>query len=314
MKLSIITISYNNLQGIKLTAESIIKQTFSDYEWIVIDGNSKDGTKEYLEQIVPQPTYWISEPDNGIYDAMNKGISKANGEWCIFMNSGDTFYDNYVLDKVFSRFPDHGDIIYCDAIFKYDNADLYLQYPEKLDLIFFYFNSICHQATFIKTQLLVDSHGYSTDYRIVSDWRSWVIWIKQGRDFVHLPVIVCNFDTGGIGSTKDQEAEQERKRVLKEFIPEYVMDILNRTAPAEHHILKLHEQFGNKAIVRVSFMIKRKNWFIRRIVRSFIHVLYFIDKFIHRNNYTAGLSDSHYNAEQPTDFEKHKFIKAKWIS
>lgn len=314
MKLSIITITYNNLQGLKLSAESILNQTFSDYEWIVIDGNSEDGTKEYLEQIVPQPTYWISEPDKGIYDAMNKGIRKANGKWCIFMNSGDSFYDSNVLEKVFSQFPDHGDIIYCDAIFKHSDGELYIQYPNKLDIVFFCSKSICHQATFIKTQLLVDSNGYSTEYKIVSDWRAWIEWIVQGRNFVHLPIIVCNFDTSGIGSTRIEAARQERKKVFEELLPEYVQDILNDIEPMEHHIRKLHEQFDNKAIIRVSFMIRRKRWFIKRIVRSFIHIIYFIDKFINRNNYTAGISDSHYNAEHPADFKQDKYLKLKWIS
>jgi len=83
-KLSIITINYNNCAGLKRTIDSVVSQSFKDYEWIVIDGGSKDGSKDLIEQYSDSFTYWVSEPDNGIYNAMNKGIEKANGEWMLF--------------------------------------------------------------------------------------------------------------------------------------------------------------------------------------------------------------------------------------
>lgn len=308
MILSIITISYKNIQGLKRTAESVINQTFTEYEWIVIDGNSQDGTKEYLEQLVPQPTYWISEPDKGIYDAMNKGLKKATGDWCIFMNSGDSFYNPNVLECVFSKFPEQGDIVYCDAMYRLPDNDLHMQYPDKLDIMFFYSRCICHQATFIKTQLLRESNGYSTEYKIVSDWRAWVIWIMQNRHFVHLPVIVCNFMLDGIGSTNLEEAKLERDRVFKEVMPVYAQELMQSididyTARLEYHIRKLHEQFDNKAVIRTSLIIRRKNWFVRRITRSFIHLISVIDKYLYKKNYTDNLSDFQYDAEHPSYFE-----------
>ena len=91
MKYSIITINYNHIEGLKRTIDSVISQTSSNYEYIIIDGGSTDGSvniiKEYKEHLV----YWISEKDNGVYHAMNKGVAQAQGDYCIFMNSGDCF-------------------------------------------------------------------------------------------------------------------------------------------------------------------------------------------------------------------------------
>ena len=99
MNLSIITINYNNLRGLKATVDSVIAQTYKEFEWIIIDGGSTDGGRNVIEQNAQHFTYWCVESDKGIYNAMNKGISVANGDYCIFINSGDCFYDNEVIRK-----------------------------------------------------------------------------------------------------------------------------------------------------------------------------------------------------------------------
>ena len=96
MKLSIITVNLNNLEGLKKTYESVVSQTFTDYEWLVIDGGSTDGSREFIEQHQDKFAYWCSEPDKGIYNAMNKGIVRAKGEYLNFMNSGDYFALTYL--------------------------------------------------------------------------------------------------------------------------------------------------------------------------------------------------------------------------
>lgn len=101
MKLSIITINLNNLEGLKKTFESVFNQTFTDYEWIVIDGGSTDGSREFIEAHQDSFSYWSSEPDRGIYNAMNKGILQANGEYLSFLNSGDYYADSETLANVF---------------------------------------------------------------------------------------------------------------------------------------------------------------------------------------------------------------------
>jgi acetyltransferase-like isoleucine patch superfamily enzyme len=126
MKLSIITINRNNAAGLRKTIESVVSQTYTDFEYIIIDGASTDDSvniiKEYAEATLPcgeglgERLYWVSEPDKGIYNAMNKGILKANGEYCLFLNSGDWLYDNDVLNDVFSISPTE-DIVYGNDVF-----------------------------------------------------------------------------------------------------------------------------------------------------------------------------------------------------
>ena len=98
-KLSIITVNLNNREGLRKTAESVVSQTYKDYEWIVIDGGSTDGSKELIEQYAEHISYWVSEPDKGIYNAMNKGIRQAHGEYFLFLNSGDSLCDDDIVES-----------------------------------------------------------------------------------------------------------------------------------------------------------------------------------------------------------------------
>ena len=104
-KVSVITVNYNNADGLKRTLESLFAQTFTDYESIVIDGGSTDGSREIIENFADRITYWVSEPDGGIYHAMNKGIRQATGLYYNFMNSGDLFEDPTVLENIFASDP-----------------------------------------------------------------------------------------------------------------------------------------------------------------------------------------------------------------
>ena len=96
--ISIITVNLNNLEGLKRTMTSVFEQTWQEYEYIIIDGGSTDGSKEYIESFSDKISVWVSEPDAGIYNGMNKGIKVANGEYLLFLNSGDHLFDNRVLD------------------------------------------------------------------------------------------------------------------------------------------------------------------------------------------------------------------------
>lgn len=304
MKLSIITVAYNDLNGLKRTTNSIQEQTFNDYEWIVIDGNSNDGTREYLASLKKQPDFWCSEPDSGIYDAMNKGLSHASGDWCLFMNSGDSLHERSVLENVFSRMP-IADIVYCDAFFKGKDTTYSVSYPDKLTIDFFIERCICHQATFIKRQLLLESNGYSTDYKIVSDWRAWVIWVMQGKSFVHLPIVVCTFMLDGIGSTKLMEAKAEREKVFDEILPEYVKPLLlsdtyNRAL--EHYVKKLHAQFMKKPLIRASIVMSRRNWFVRKFMQSLISLGCLFDRCFYSKNHSIKYTDDKYDAMHPERF------------
>ena len=139
MKVSIITINYNNQSGLQRTIDSVTSQSFSDIEWIVIDGDSKDGSRELIEKYKKHFAYWVSEHDGGIYQAMNKGVEHASGDWLLFLNSGDWLFDNDVLSKVFDTQHD-ADILYGDVMYHWPDArGMQLeQKPDSLSLYYFY--------------------------------------------------------------------------------------------------------------------------------------------------------------------------------
>ena len=172
MKLSIITVCYNNLEGLKRTYKSIVVQTVrKEFEWIIIDGNSSDGTKEFLQEHDNEIDYWSSEPDSGIYNAMNKGVKHSKGEYCLFINSGDLLYKPTAIAQSISYLDDGTDIISGNLI-TYNPINLTkVEYvvPERLTLYDLYTSYIPHPSTFIRTHNLKE-HPYDENYKIVSDW------------------------------------------------------------------------------------------------------------------------------------------------
>lgn len=220
MTLSVITINYNNAAGLEKTIKSVISQTNKSYEFIIIDGDSTDGSKEIIERHKGEINYWVSEPDKGIYNAMNKGVKVAKGEYCIFMNSGDIFYSNKVIDDFFDKADLTSDII---------EGDCYLQgrvmeLPNSISGIFLFKHALCHQASFIKTRLL-KTEPYLEDYKIASDWMFFfnTLIIKNGT-YQHIDIIVCDFDCNGISATNKDLGYLERKQWLKKAIPHRVYD------------------------------------------------------------------------------------------
>ena len=195
MKLSVITINYNNLSGLRKTADSVLAQTWRGFEWILIDGGSNDGSKEYIESIAAIPeanvSYWCSEPDNGVYNAMNKGIAKAKGNYLNFMNSGDVFFECKTLEKWKDKEID-GDIIYGDWIRRYSDHDEFIKPITDGLSALIYFVNICHQAMFIKKEKMID--GYDEKYKIFSDWRKWQELACAGVSFQYIPLKICIFE------------------------------------------------------------------------------------------------------------------------
>ena len=176
-KLSIITINLNNADGLRKTIESVILQTISDFEYIVIDGASTDGSVDIIKQYSDKITYWISEPDNGVYNAMNKGILKATGDYCLFLNSGDEFSSNKSLIKFNFFFDLNIDILYGDLTVKNGIEEYYKTYPDKLTFKYFRSDTLPHPASFIKRKLFHDICMFDEKLKICSDWEFFVIAI-----------------------------------------------------------------------------------------------------------------------------------------
>lgn len=220
MKYSIITINYNNKEGLRRTIESVIGQTFRDYEYIVIDGGSTDGSVDILKEYDKYITYWISEKDNGIYNAMNKGIAKATGDYLNFMNSGDCFYDTEVLQKVAFYNMEDDFIVGKDYHFneKTKQGHTSIQ-PSRTTMIHFFVATLDHQSAFIKKELFENS-PYDEKHRLVSDWIFFTEKIvKERKRIQFIPDIVCRREEGGLS---EQQHEQNRKEIndyLRQFLP-----------------------------------------------------------------------------------------------
>lgn len=225
MKLSVITINYNNIAGLEKTFKSVWEQTLNDFEYIVIDGASNDGSEHLVLQHADKISYWVSEPDKGVYDAMNKGILKATGEYCIFMNSGDCFYSNDVVENVTPHL-NGTDIIYGNT--HYTDGKIRYSKDEPPYFSFFYISGWAHQATFIKTELL-KKYMYDDSYKIVSDWKFLLqVVIKDNCTCLSIDQNISLFDATGISSTNNDLIVREKKEVLNEMFTErYIQDYQN---------------------------------------------------------------------------------------
>lgn len=214
MKLSVITVNYNDREGLLETIKSVIGQSFRDYEYIIIDGGSTDGSVEVLEKYADKITYWVSEPDKGIYNAMNKATAIANGEYCIFMNSGDTFCSSDTLLSVFAL--ELSEDIVCGNTC---TVEMVKEAPEEITLEFMFSNSICHQCAFIKTDLML-KYGYDEKYRIVADRKFFLqTLILDDCSYRKIPVNIVNYDINGYSAANPHVSRMEYDNVLEELIP-----------------------------------------------------------------------------------------------
>ena len=216
-KITVITINYNNLKGLQRTIPSVLSQSYTNYEYIVIDGGSTDGSKEYIESQQQAISYWVSEKDKGVYNAMNKAIHSAHGEYCIFMNSGDHFFATQSLEKAAAEL-DGTD--YCTGktiIMEEENLFLCTP-PQTMTFRFAKDRVLQHQSTFIKTQLLKDQ-PYDENLRIVSDWAHFFeSWCLKKCSYKALNTIVSVYYTDGLSSVNKQLLKEERKEVLAHLL------------------------------------------------------------------------------------------------
>lgn len=227
-KLSIITINYNNKEGLIKTFNSIKIQTWQDFEFIVIDGGSNDGSKELIEEN-SRINYWVSEKDSGVYQAMNKGIRKATGEYVIFMNSGDFFYEATTLEKILHQLDLNIDILYGNSFFfKPDGSSFIERPPKKLSFSFFCDTSINHQAAFIKRELFYEYFFYNEKYKICADWEFFVVLICLNNiSYKHIEEVICYYDYSGISAQPENRAayDEERNETLKKYFSAFEDDL-----------------------------------------------------------------------------------------
>ena len=325
MKLFIITINYNNAEGLRKTLTSVASQTFRDFEHIIVDGGSTDESVEIIRQyadnedrrlegdkairqensnadilasspnhlITSSPITWISEPDKGIYNAMNKGIEIAlgkrivnsfnrselvedknkgirmsKGEYVLFLNSGDYFMDENALQIVVDSDMKE-DICYFDADFVYPNGKVeHHQYPDELSFEFFWQDALCHQATWYRIDALRDMEGYDEKYKIIGDTAMNIdLCLIHNYTYKHYPKVLSTFAADGISSSKDgiNITQQEFDSYYK-----------GKFSPALYHLFVKYRNVSQSAIYRRFEKLQRNS--SKRIVILFIRMISFFEK------------------------------------
>ena len=238
-KLTVITVCRNE-PNVERTCESIVSQTWQDFEWIVVDGASTDGTLDILEKYKDRIDVFVSEPDTGIFNAMNKGIRLAHGEFLNFMNGGDEFANPDVLMKIFGdkeKSYAGQDVLYGNAIFFYPNSTFALaEFPGTVDVDYcFGFlwkkrHYLNHQSTFIRRDLL--KNGYDESLRITSDFKGWLSWLKKGKRFFNLHIVCAKFYMGGTGSANPSRTMMEVCAAIDSvFSPKELKRIYSKKRP-----------------------------------------------------------------------------------
>ncbi len=212
-KISVITVCRNARNALEKTIKSVKGQSYGDIEYIVIDGASTDGSSEYLESLGDKIDILVSEPDRGIYDAMNKGIARASGEWLIFMNAGDTFASDNTLDSIFSSPDDYsgygiiyGDVIKTgiDGIPRRKKAEP----PHNSHRMFF-----CHQSSLIRrTDAL--STPFDTRYRMSADLCQMKTLLKKEGKFKQIGMPIAVFDTSGVSNSRRSDGLRENIAIV----------------------------------------------------------------------------------------------------
>lgn len=250
MKITVVTVCYNAATFLEQTILSVLNQTYSDIEYVVIDGGSEDGTVDIIKKYIEKIDYYVSESDNGIYDAMNKGIDASTGDWIIFMNAGDVFVNDDVVAKIAS-YPnlEMTDVIFGDTIMTFPWGPMYIKSSittgKNVNFGF------CHQSVFAKTVLMKKYH-FDTSYRVAADFNFFYDVLKEGGCFEHINIPVAVYDITGVSSVG-------RVKVYKEICHIKQCD----------HGLKYH----------MGLLWLRFKLFVKNILPSKIVSLYFSKKF-----------------------------------
>ena len=233
MKLSIVTINYNNAEGLRKTMESVLAQTYTEIEYIIVDGASIDGSVDVIRELATRPTIkWVSEKDTGIYNAMNKGIRMATGEYIEILNSGDILFDANVTQRMIEHLDQinaqnenpigilYGNMIKVNAQGKVVGKSGYTEYSLRQ----FYSSTLNHDCAYILKDLFEEYGLYDEQLKIVSDWKWYLQVIGLGRvkpEYVDIDVTI--FDDGGISETNLALRNAERRKVMEEVLPPAVL-------------------------------------------------------------------------------------------
>ena len=215
---SIITVVYNEANLIEKTLQSVFNQKYDNYEFIVIDGNSTDGTSQIIENYKSRLSTYISEPDKGLYDAMNKGINHVKGEYVLFLNAGDLFYNSSIIGSIAEIAEKYNpDVIYGDTILIDESGtEKYLRRlrpPKRLNWTKLKYGMlICHQSFFIKSAII---EHYDLNYKYVADYDWMIRMLKRSKKNINSQIIISKYLLGGFSEKRRLQSLKERFNVMK---------------------------------------------------------------------------------------------------
>ena len=210
-KISIITVVYNGEKYLEDTILSVINQTYNNIEYIIIDGGSTDNTLDIIKKYENDIHFWISEKDDGIYDAMNKGVLRAYGDWVLFLNSGDLLLDN-VLNLLKEKINNNYSIIY-GSIKILHQGNYITRYPKDISSLH-YTMPFCHQAVIVKKSLLIKS-PFNINYKLASDFDFFLKNINQ--KFLYVPLTLVEYDLFGLSNKNAFDMMKEYFSIIKSF-------------------------------------------------------------------------------------------------
>ena len=281
MTISIITINYNNKEGLLNTIRSVVSQTYQNIEYIVVDGGSTDGSVEVITQYQKCMSYWVSEKDKGIYHAMNKGIKKATGDYCLFLNSGDCLHSPDALET-FVNCLSGEDLLMGRTICVPSGRIGYADVHAPFSLMDFYVgNPVPHQACLIRRTLFI-RHLYDESLRIVSDWKFFLqVLVLEGCTYRLVDNVVTNFLEGGISANR-QRCDEERSLVLRELLPEAILIDYRRFENGTGYVERDYDKFFadlRKYNLRIACIIYRFSVMITKLFSYVFSSLQFARRF-----------------------------------
>lgn len=250
--LTVITICRNDREALQKTLNSVRSQLNRNFQYVVVDGASTDGSAQLLEDNADIIDVCISEPDSGIYNAMNKGVAVATGLYCLFLNAGDTFYTPDVVDQVLPQLDGSHDVFYGYVMRQRSNGKMRRRRlaPHITFHLLVQWTSghIQHQGAFTRTTML-RRFPFDESLRIASDYKFWLqCYVEGAATFKRIDTVVAVFDSTGISNTMQTLSEAERLKALGEFIPPRMVQELS-LMPHRTHLLLTRST--NRRILRL---------------------------------------------------------------
>jgi glycosyltransferase involved in cell wall biosynthesis len=261
-------VNKNNAAGLEKTVQSVVVQTFTDFEYIIIDGGSNDGSVDIIKKYADKIIYWVSEPDAGIYNGMNKGIRAAHGEFCLFLNSGDWLIEGATLQNVFkeiARLPEAGEAgVYYSDLVKDDYS--MIVYPKNLNINNLIDGTVSHQNSLIRRGLFLKYGYYNESLGITSDWEYFLkgYWIHNIK-FIHIDTNIAIFDQNGISISNYQKRLIEDETVIRNVFGELSDSILELKRYRNTSYIDIITNWGDSFLLE--FMLKTYRFLARRLLK-----------------------------------------------